>query len=594
MAVTPPAETKISLTDERSLSLMRRLFREAAMPYIGHMILAVICMSLVAGTTALTAWLLDPVVNKVFVEQDANMLWMIGGAVCGVFVVKSLASYCQDVLLAYVGQNIIADTQNRLFSCILSQEVALFQDKTSGTLVSHFVYDINAMRVAVSNAFIAIGRDALSVTFLIGVTFYQDWLLACISMVVAPISIIPIQRLSKHMRRVARQTQEEMGGMNTLLMQAFQGIRIIKSFRLEESETSRVKTVAYKLRDLSIGATRLEAAAQPIIDVFGGVAITAVIIYGGSRVIDGATTPGAFFSFIAAIMMAYQPLRSLSKMNVTIQQGLAAAARVFALIDRQPALLEAPDAKDVERVSGDVVFNNVSFSYNDEDFALNGVSFTAPAGGITALVGPSGAGKSTVFSLIPRFYDPQSGDVFINGVNVKHATLGSLRDAISIVSQEATLFNDTIANNIRCGNPDADDAAVERAARMAAAHEFIVEQPDGYDTMIGEHGMRLSGGQRQRIAIARAILKDAPILLLDEATSALDTESERLIQQALSQLMQGRTTIVIAHRLSTIRDADVIHAFDKGKVVETGDHTSLLAQNGLYARLHALQFHEGA
>jgi subfamily B ATP-binding cassette protein MsbA len=396
------------------------------------------------------------------------------------------------------------------------------------------------------------------------------------------------------MRRVARQTQEEMGGMNTLLMQAFQGIRIIKSFRLEESETSRVKTVAYKLRDLSIGATRLEAAAQPIIDVFGGVAITAVIIYGGSRVIDGATTPGAFFSFIAAIMMAYQPLRSLSKMNVTIQQGLAAAARVFALIDRQPALLEAPDAKDVERVSGDVVFNNVSFSYNDEDFALNGVSFTAPAGGITALVGPSGAGKSTVFSLIPRFYDPQSGDVFINGVNVKHATLGSLRDAISIVSQEATLFNDTIANNIRCGNPDADDAAVERAARMAAAHEFIVEQPDGYDTMIGEHGMRLSGGQRQRIAIARAILKDAPILLLDEATSALDTESERLIQQALSQLMQGRTTIVIAHRLSTIRDADVIHAFDKGKVVETGDHTSLLAQNGLYARLHALQFHEGA
>jgi len=585
-------ENKLPLNDERSISLMKRLFREAARPYLFYLVLAGICMIVVSSTTALSAWLLDPVVNKVFVEQDHSMLWLIGSAVCGVFLLKSIASYLQDVLLGYVGLHIISDIQSRLFQTLMQQDVSLFQDRSSGTLVSHFIFDINSMRMAVSNAFLGIGRDALSVIFLVGLTFYQDWLLACISMVVAPISIIPVQKLSKRMRKMSRQFQEEMGELSTELSQTFLGIRIIKSFCLEVFEHNRLRGKFNSIRDLFIGAARAEAAAQPIIDAFGGIAITAVIVYGGARVIDGATTPGAFFSFIAAIMMAYQPLRSLSKMNVSIQQGLAAAARVFALIDRQPALLDAPDAIDIPRTSGDVVFKDVQFSYNGVDNALNGITFTAPAGGITALVGPSGAGKSTVFSLIPRFYDPNQGQIIVNGLDIKHATMASLRDSIAIVSQEATLFNDTIANNIRCGDLDATDEMIRHAAKMAAADKFIEEQPDGYDTMIGEHGMRLSGGQRQRLAIARAILKDAPILLLDEATSALDTESERLIQEALNKLMHGRTTIVIAHRLSTIRDAKVIHAFDKGKVVESGSHQELLKKGGLYARLHALQFSE--
>ncbi len=589
MAETPAPETKIALSDERSFALMRRLFREAALPYIWHIAAATVCMALVAGTTAATAWLLDPVVNKVFVERDRSMLWLIGGAVLGVFAVKSLASYLQDVLLSHVGQNIIADTQSRLFARVIDQEVALFQDRSSGTLVSHFTYDINAMRIAVSNAFIGIGRDTLSVVFLVGVTFYQDWRLACISLIAAPTSVLPIQRLSKRMRRVARRAQEEMGGLNTSLSQTFQGIRVIKAFGLEAFERSRVKGLVASLRDLAIGATRIEAAAQPIIDTFGGVAVTAVIVYGGARVIDGATTPGAFFSFIAAVLMAYQPLRSLSKMNVSIQTGLAAAARVFALIDRTPALTEVETPVAVPRVSGAVRFEDVRFSYNGEDFALNGVSFEAPAGGIAALVGPSGAGKSTVFGLIPRFYDANQGRVLVNGIDVRQSSFASLRDAMAIVSQEVVLFDDTIANNIRYGRLDADDDAIKAAAEAAAA-DFIAELPQGYETRVGEHGMRLSGGQRQRIAIARAILKDAPILLLDEATSALDTESERLIQQALARLMKGRTTIVIAHRLSTIRDADVIHVFDKGRVVESGPHQTLLEAGGLYARLHALQF----
>ncbi len=583
-------EAKIPLSDARSSSLMRRLFREAAWPYRWRMLAAILCMATVAGTTAATAWLLDPVVNKVFVERDRTMLWLIGGAVFAVFAVKSLASYMQDVLLSHVGQNIIADTQTRLFKSVLAQEVAMFQDRASGALVSHFTYDINAMRIAVSSAFIGIGRDSLSVIFLVCVTFYQDWLLACISMVVAPLSVLPIQRLAKRMRRVARRTQEEMGGLNTSLSQTFQGIRVIKAFGLEGFEQARVQGLVASLKSLAIGATRIEAAAQPIIDTFGGVAVTAVIVYGGERVIAGVTTPGAFFSFIAAILMAYQPMRSLSKMNVSIQTGLAAAARVFALIDRKPALAEPETPAAVPRISGAVTFENVRFSYTGEDFALNGVSFEAPAGGITALVGPSGAGKSTVFSLIPRFYDPNAGTVTVNGVDVRDASFASLRDAIAIVSQEVVLFDDTIAANIRCGRLDATDDEIRAAARAAAAADFIEALPAGYDTRVGEHGMRLSGGQRQRIAIARAILKDAPILLLDEATSALDTESERLIQQALARLMQGRTTLVIAHRLSTIRDADVIHVFDKGKVVESGPHAALLNQAGLYARLHALQF----
>jgi subfamily B ATP-binding cassette protein MsbA len=583
-------DKKLALTDSRSLHLMRRLFAEAVRPYAAYLAGAVVCMGVVAAMTTATAWLLDPVVNKVFVEHDSSMLWAIGGTVLAVFAVKSIASYLQEVLLAYVGQHIISDTQDRLFAHVVGQDVGLFQARASGTLVSHFTYDINAMRAAVSGAFVGVGRDLLSVVFLVGLIFYQDWLLASISLVAAPLSVYPIQRLGKRMRRVAAQTQEEMGILNTTLSQTFQGIRVIKAYALEGFERQRVKRLVGSLCDLAVHAARVEAAAQPIIDVFGGMAITAVIVYGGSRVIDGATTPGAFFSFIAAVLMAYQPMRSLSKVNVSLQTGLAAAERVFALIDRPPALKEAANPSTLPRQPGAIRFERVRFSYNGEDPALDGVDFDAPAGGITALVGPSGAGKSTVLSLIPRFYDPDVGRVLVNGLDIRGVSFASLRQALAVVSQEVVLFDDSVISNIRCGRLDAGDDEVRAAAEAAAAADFIEELPQGYLTRVGEHGMRLSGGQRQRIAIARAILKNAPILLLDEATSALDTESERHIQSALAGLMRGRTTIVIAHRLSTIRNADMIHVFDRGRVVESGNHGQLLAQGGLYARLHALQF----
>jgi subfamily B ATP-binding cassette protein MsbA len=580
---------KAALTDSRSLPLMRRLIGSVR-PYSGALTAAIVCMGVVAAMNAASAWLLDPVVNKVFVDRDRDLLYIIGAAVFGVFALKSAASYAQEVLLAYVGQHVVSDIQNRLFAHLVRDDVSTFQAYASGTLVSHFTYDINMMRAAVSNTMVGIGRDLLSVIFLMAVVFYQDWLLATISLVVAPLTIVPLQKLSKRMRRVSTQTQTEMGTLNATLAQVFQGIRLIKAYRLERFEEERVSGTVNLICKLSIRAARLQAAVQPLIDTFGGVAVAAVIVYGGARVIDGATTPGAFFSFIGAVLMAYQPMRSLSKVNVSLQQGLAAAERVFALIDKQPALLEAVNARQLPRMSGAITFDRVRFSYTGDEPALDAVTFEAPSGGITALVGPSGAGKSTVFNLIPRFYDPETGRVVVNGCDVRDVTFASLRDSLAVVSQEVVLFDDTVANNIRCGKLDATDEEVRSAARAAAAAEFIERLPAGYDTMVGEHGLRLSGGQRQRIAIARAILKDAPILLLDEATSALDTESERAIQTALAELMKGRTSLVIAHRLSTIMHADVIHVFDRGRVVESGRHEELLAKGGLYARLHALQF----
>ena len=583
------AHSRMRLSEPASMPLLKRLIRDNLKPYRLALTGAALCMMLVAATTAAPMWLLQHVIDKVFIAQQREYLWPIGGAVFLLFLGKSIASYLQEVLLAYVGQHIVSDTQNRLFAHLINQDVAVFQASSSGSLVSHFTYDINAMRDAVSNALVGVGRDALSVVFLIGLAFYQDWVLASVSLIVAPISILPIQKLAKRMRKVARDTQVQMGGLTTTLAQAFQAIRVIKAYRLEEFEQGHIRKMTDNLNHLALQAAKAGAAAQPIIDSFGGLAVTCVIIYGGARVIEGATTSGAFISFIAAVLAAYQPMRALSKVNVSLQTGLAAAQRVYAMIDRAPALTEKSSAKALAKSPAAVSFDNVTFSYGGEETALSEVSFTAPAGKITALVGPSGAGKSTLLNLIPRFYDPSQGRVMVADQDLRDLTFASLRDAIGLVSQEVVLFDDSILNNIRCGNLAADDAAVRRAAEAAAALEFIDRLPEGMDTMVGEHGMRLSGGQRQRIAIARALLKDAPILLLDEATSALDTESERQIQSALGTLMRGRTTLVIAHRLSTVRNADLIHVFSQGKVVESGNHDQLYEKGGLYARLYDMQ-----
>ncbi|NQW11048.1 MAG: ABC transporter ATP-binding protein, partial [Alphaproteobacteria bacterium] len=400
---------RLALGSPKTVPLIRRLCRDFVTPYWLHLVASGVMMTLVAGTTALTAWLMDPVVNKVFVERDETVLWLVGGAVVATFTLKSLASYGQDVLLAFVGQRIVADVQKKLFGHLLGQDLALFQSQASGTLISHFTYDVQKLREAVSNALVGLGRDGLSVILLAGVMVYQDWLLSLIALVVAPFTVLPIQRLGKRMRVVSGDAQVRMGDFTVLLGQAFQGIRVIKAYGMEPAESARVGGVVDAIFRLTYRQGRVRAAVQPIIDIFGGVAVAAVIVYGGLRVIEGATTPGAFFSFIAAVLMAYQPMRGLGKVSTTLQEGLAAAERVFALFDRQPSITDAPGAVALPRAPSAVTFEDVTFRYPDGTEALSGVSFDAPAGKVTALVGPSGAGKSTVRNLIPRFYAVTSG-----------------------------------------------------------------------------------------------------------------------------------------------------------------------------------------
>ena len=573
-------------------ALMSRLVRESIRPYIGWIGAALLCMALVAAATAASAWLMKPVINDVFFEKNEQLLWLISGAVFVTFTIKGIANYGQSVLMSYVGQRIITDTQHRLYAHLTNMELGFFHDMPTGNLISRFTVDINMMRAAVSNVLVGFGKDFLSLIGLVGVMFWQDWQLGLIAFVVFPIAVIPIARLGKRMRKVTVNTQEEMGQFTTLLEQTFQGARVVKSYGMEEYEKSRIRAIAERVFSLNFKADRVRAVASPIMETLGGIAITLVIAYGGFRVIHDSMDPGSFFSFITALLLAYEPMKRLANLNAALQQGLAGAQRLFELLDRDPTILEKPDAQALAINGGGMKLEDVRFSYVTDQAALADMSFEVPAGKTVALVGPSGAGKSTILNLIPRFYDVDNGRISIDGTDVRDVKFESLRGAMALVSQEITLFDDTVRANIAYGRPEASEDEIIEAAKNAAAHDFIIEMPEGYDTYVGERGTKVSGGQRQRLAIARAMLKNAPILLLDEATSALDTESERHVQSALTKLMQGRTTLVIAHRLSTVMDADLIHVIDQGRLVESGSHAELITQDGLYARLYQLQFRD--
>jgi subfamily B ATP-binding cassette protein MsbA len=574
----------------RKPGLYGRLLREGVLPHLGVFLSASLCMVVVAASTAALAWLMDPVVNRVFVEKRADLLWPVGLAVFASFALKGAAAYGQTVLMTRLGQTVLTDFQNRLFRHLLRMDLGFFAANRTGTLISRLTTDIAAMRLAVSTALTGLGREVLSVILLVGVMFYQDWLLASVAFITFPATVIPIAQLGRRLRKVTANTQAQTGAFMTIVQQSLSSIRLVKAYRMEALEAERAEALTTHIRDLTIKAERVKALASPLMETLGGLAVTIVIVYGGWRVINGETSAGAFFSFITALLSAYRPMKALANANAHVNEGLAGAQRLFDVLDTKPALAEKPNAPALVVSRGEVRLENVSFSYAGDVPALRDLTLTVPAGKTTALVGASGAGKSTILNLIPRFYDVSAGAVTIDGVNIADVTLGSLRDAIAFVSQDVILFDDTVRANIRYGKPGASDAAVEEAARAAGAHEFITALPNGYDTMVGERGQTLSGGERQRIAIARALLKDAPILLLDEATSALDAATERHVQAALERLKTGRTTLVIAHRLSTVAGADQICVLDQGRVVETGTHSSLISGGGAYARLHALQF----
>lgn len=573
--------------------LLARLVRDHVRPYVARLLLAVLCMTLAAGATAALAYLMEPVLDEIFIEKDRTLLIAVPAAVIALTLVKGAATYGQAVLVAFVGQRVIADLQSRAFAHILRFDLAFFQDTASGKLVSRLTNDVNLMRNAVANALTGMVKDSLTLLFLIGVMFEKDWKLALIACVVFPIAIYPIVRIGRRMRKVSTSALNELGLFTARLNETFQGARHVKAYNRERFESARTDRLIESVFGLVFKSLRTRAAATPIMETLGGIFIALMILYGGWQVVGGALTPGAFFAFVTAMLLAYRPLKALANLNATLQEGLAASQRVFNILDTAPRIVEAPDARPLRVEGGAVSLDGVCFSYRRGVPALRDVTIEIPAGKTVALVGPSGAGKSTVLNLIPRFFDVDRGAVAVDGTDVRAATLESVRDAVALVSQETVLFDDTIRANIAYGRIGASDAEIAGAARAAGAARFIAALPDGYDTLIGERGVKLSGGQRQRLSISRAMLKDAPILLLDEATSALDTESERQVQEALARLMRGRTTLVVAHRLSTVLDADRIHVLQGGRVAESGTHRSLMAAGGLYARLHAMQFAAG-
>lgn len=571
-------------------ALIKRLFRDHIRHYTGKLLLALACMVIAAAATACNAWLLQPALDKIFIEKNRDMLMIIPLAVFTIAIVNALVSYGQTLLMRYIGQRIIADMQVKLFSHLMTSDLSLFHDQASGRLISRFTNDIQLMRSATSNALTTLAKEMLTMIFLIGVMFYQSTELTMVAFLAFPVAIYPVIRLGKRMRKISDRTQNQLGEFTARLDETFQSVRSVKAYARENYEVTKAQQFIESLFGLYFKAARVQAGASPLMEALSGVAIGAVIWYGGWQVLQGTTTPGAFFSFIAAFIMAYRPVKAMASLNTNLQEGLAAAARLFKALDAAPTVCDRPQAERLKVTQGTIRFDHVSFTYAPGSGGVFDISLDVPAGKKVALVGLSGGGKSTLLSLLLRFYDVQQGAITIDGIDIRNVTQTSLRESMAFVPQDTALFDDTARANIAYGRLEASDDKIIAAARAAAADDFIRALPQGYDTMIGPHGVKLSGGQKQRLSIARAMLKDAPILLLDEATSALDNESERAVQQALTLLMQGRTTLVIAHRLSTIIHSDLIYVIDQGRVVESGTHETLLAAKGRYYHLYASHF----
>ena len=576
-----PATTRI---------LIKRLFIEHVRKHVSWLIIALSLMMVVAGTTAGLAFLMETILDDVFTAKSKQSLYFAASIVMSLFVAKGLATYGQTVIMSFVGQRILADLQKSMFGHLVNGDLSFFHNHSSGALIAHFINDVEKMRGTVAGVITAIGRDSLTLIFLIGVMFYQDWLLTLASFFAFPTAILPLVKIGKKIRKVSANTQNEIGQFTTLLNETFTGIRHVKAAGMEDYEKSRASTLIEKVFKLVFRAARTKAAAYPIMETLGGTAIVIVICYGGWQVIEGTRSTGTFFSFVTALLLAYDPVKKLVNLNAQLQEGLAATERVFKVLDVHPKIVDQPNALRLNEAKGNIIFENISFSYLKNVPLIDKISLIIKKGQTVALVGHSGAGKTTILNLICRFFDPASGTITLDGNDIRKITMSSLRSNLALVSQDVTLFNDTIKENIAYGTKEPALPELHKAAKHAAAHDFIMELPNGYDTMIGENGVKLSGGQRQRIAIARAMLKNAPILLLDEATSSLDTKSERAVQEALSNLMQNRTTIVVAHRLSTIQSADLIHVIDEGRIAESGNHEELLQLNGAYAKLCEIQF----
>ncbi len=557
-----------------------------------HFAFAFALLLVVSTATGATAYIMKDIINEIFVAQRREMIWVIAGGIILIYAAKGAASYWNSMILARTGNAIVARLQRRMYARLLEQDQTFLSRHQLGDLLIVFQAAVQSVSAAINTLILSIGRDLFSLIALIAVMVMQDPLISAASLLIGPPAIIGVMYLMRQVKEVAKSEFRSFGVLMTQIKETALGFRVIKSFRLEERMRRDMDETVSAVERLGNNMARLDALTVPMMETLGGVAVAIAVIYGGWRVISTGQDPGAFFSFITALLLAYDPARRLARFNVQFQQNMMGVSMVYRLLDEAPSRAEANEGRRLEVSAGRIAFEDVTFAYlpgAERPSALNGLSFEAEPGAVTALVGPSGGGKSTIFALLSRLYLPQSGRITADGQDLAECSAESVRRAVALVSQDTFLFETTIRENLRMGKLDATDAEIEAAARTAHAHDFIVEQPDGYDTHVGEGGSRLSGGQRQRISIARAMLADAPILLLDEATSALDSESEAKVQEAMERLMGGRTTLVIAHRLSTVRHADRIHVMDRGRVAESGTHDELRARGGLYARFHEIQ-----
>ena len=573
-----------------NIEILKRLYKDYTKKYLNKILLSVFFTVLLAGSTSSVAYLLDPAIKQLFIEQKQSLIYLIPMLIVIAFAVKGASLYLAKVIMIRVSEEVRKDIQVDMFASLIKADTKLVDNKHSGKFVTNLTNDVGMITNLVSTAILNLFKDSLTLIGLLSVMFYQNWKLSLIAIIMIPLASTAARTLGKRIGKVTTQQMSKTGILNTYLIEIFKNHKLTKIFQKEDFEKKRANQHIHDLKETSKKIAEVYVRASPIMEFLTGIMIAFLIFISAKLIANNELEVSNFFSFLAAMMLAYQPVRSLATLNITVQQGLSGAKRVLPIIDDDPEIKDNDNSKELLLNNGNVVFNKVKFQYsNDDKHILNNIDLDIPGKKMTALVGQSGAGKSTILNLIPRFYNVDGGDIKIDNQSIYNTTINSLRKHISLVSQDTTLFDDTIKNNIAYANSLATQEEIEQAAKYSFADDFIRNLPNKYDTLIGENGVRLSGGEKQRISIARAILKKSPIILLDEATSSLDAETENKIQKAITYLTKGRTTIVIAHRLSTILNSDKIYVIDKGEVIGKGKHDDLLISSNVYKNFYEKQ-----
>jgi len=573
-----------------NIEILKKLYNEYTKSFLPKILLSVVFSLLVAASTSAIAWLLDPAIKKIFIEKDTSLILLIPAAIILAFTTKGVSLYFAKTILIRVGQEVTKILQLQLMKSIIKADAEIVDKKHSGKFISHLNFDIGMMTNLVSTVILNIAKDTLTLIGLIGVMFYQNWRLAIFALIMIPLASYAAKSLGKRVGKVTTQAQESAGVLTTYMLEVFKNHKIIKIFQKEHYEFSRAEKFINNLKDRLVKTATVLVRASPIMETLTGFMIAGLIYYSGNLIIKDQLDINNFFSFLAAMMLAYQPVRSLATINMAINQGLSAAKRILPLIEQENKIKEKSNSIKLKISKGEITFSNIGFKYNeDEKDILKSVNLKIIGGEMTSLVGHSGAGKTTILNLIPRFYDRVSGDILIDGQSIYDSTISSLRNNISLVNQDTTLFDDTIKNNIAYAKLDATDSEIFEAAKLSHCNDFIDKLPNKFDTIIGENGTRLSGGEKQRLSIARAMLKKSKIILLDEATSSLDAETESKIQEAIKLLTKDRTTLVIAHRLSTVMNSKTICVVDDGKIVAEGNHGELIKKSDTYKNFYEKQ-----